>query len=541
MVGGSTGSNETFAYDPNSGRMTQWQSSNSYVNKSQTGTLTWNGNGTLQKLNVADTYNPTDTQNCAYGYDDLARLASANCGTTIMNQNFGYDIWGNITKTVPTGSTGYAYNPTYDSHNHASTSQYDSDGNTTSEGLNSYTYDAEGRPVSVNGTQIIYDAFSRAVEYNNGSSHTQVVYDPQGGKLAFMSGQTLQMYALPLAGGVQAVFNSSGLWYYRHADWLGSTRLALDTGGNLYVARNYAPFGETYGGAGSGDNNRMFTGQTQDLIIGPTGVYDFLFRQHSTAQGRWLVPDPAGLAAVDLTNPQTWNRYAYVANNPMSNVDPLGLDGEPSVPWGSPFCGGDPIACALGGWDVCIWAGLCSGGGSSGGSNDGGTQPSQSPSTPPSTPPSNPPNKPINFPTETNGMPRGLSVNFGGPLGAILPSAICGDMGPCPTIGDGFQAQAAVLPWAAPCLTNPVCLTAMVVGTVAVAGYEGYKYFSKGGRQNILPSWAEGQRPLPGESASDFADRVCKAHYPPNGAGCGSGPGSERSKIQKWARDKFGI
>jgi RHS repeat-associated protein len=325
MVGGSTGSYEMFAYDPNSGRMAQWQSSNSGVNKSQTGTLTWNGNGTLQQLNVSDTYNPTDTQNCAYGYDDLARLASANCGTSNMNQNFSYDVWGNITKTVPTGSTGYSYNPTYDSHNHASSSTYDYAGNTTSDGSNGYIYNAKGSPVSVGSTQILYDAFNRAVEYNNGSSHTQVVYDPQGGKLAFMSSQTLQMYALPLAGGVQAVFNSSGLWYYRHSDWLGSTRLALDTGGNLYVARNYAPFGETYGGAGSGDNNRMFTGQTQDLIVGPTGVYDFLFRQHSTAQGRWLVPDPAGLAAVDLTNPQTWNRYAYVANNPNSYVDPLGL------------------------------------------------------------------------------------------------------------------------------------------------------------------------------------------------------------------------
>ena len=54
-------------------------------------------------------------------------------------------------------------------------------------------------------------------------------------------------------------------------------------------------------------------------------MYDFLFRQQSSSQGRWLAPDPAGLAAVDITNPQTWNRYAYVMNDPVDNYDPLGL------------------------------------------------------------------------------------------------------------------------------------------------------------------------------------------------------------------------
>src|SRR5581483_10647969 len=41
-------------------------------------------------------------------------------------------------------------------------------------------------------------------------------------------------------------------------------------------------------------------------------------------------PDPVGLAAVDPTNPQTWNRYAYVTNNPVSLVDPLGLEEDQS-------------------------------------------------------------------------------------------------------------------------------------------------------------------------------------------------------------------
>ena len=70
---------------------------------------------------------------------------------------------------------------------------------------------------------------------------------------------------------------------------------------------------------------RSFAEQTQDVISGSQGIYDFLFRQQASSQGRWLVPDPAGLAAVDITNPQTWNRYAYVGNNPLSYVDPLGL------------------------------------------------------------------------------------------------------------------------------------------------------------------------------------------------------------------------
>ncbi len=40
--------------------------------------------------------------------------------------------------------------------------------------------------------------------------------------------------------------------------------------------------------------------------------------------GRFLSPDPAGVRAVKLANPQTWNWYAYTLNNPLRYTDPTG-------------------------------------------------------------------------------------------------------------------------------------------------------------------------------------------------------------------------
>jgi RHS repeat-associated protein len=96
----------------------------------------------------------------------------------------------------------------------------------------------------------------------------------------------------------------------------------------MYYDVAYAPYGEPY--AGSGTQDLSFTGQNQDTLSsivpgGAGGLYDFLNREQTPVQGRWMSPDPAGLAAVDISNPQTWNRYAYVGNIPLNTVDPLGL------------------------------------------------------------------------------------------------------------------------------------------------------------------------------------------------------------------------
>jgi RHS repeat-associated protein len=131
---------------------------------------------------------------------------------------------------------------------------------------------------------------------------------------------------IPLPGGGSAIYNSTGLNYIRHTDWFGLSRLATTWSAHaVYSKEAYAPFGENYNEAGTAD--RSFTGQDQDVVTGSlgTGVSDFLFRKHDPSAGRWLSPDPYGWNAVENTNPQTLNRYAYVENNPLAFADFAGL------------------------------------------------------------------------------------------------------------------------------------------------------------------------------------------------------------------------
>lgn len=297
-----------------------------------TGTLTWNANGTLGKLVIADHISGTsDSQTCTFTYDDLARIGgqdskgySVDCGSS-WQQLFTYDAFGNVTKTG-----NLSFQPTYSpSTNQFSLSganvQYDGDGNLLTDNLNSYTWDPNwGTMSSVNTgsttVSAVYDALGRVVEQYNGSTYTQILYSPIG-KAALMSESTLVKAFASLPGGGTAVYTASGLSYYRHADWLGSSRLD-STPSRLYSSTAYAPFGEQYASAGASDPS--FTGQNSDTV---PSLYDFWFRRQSSSQGRWISPDPAGLAVVDLTNPQSMNRYAYVQNAPLSFIDPLGLDG----------------------------------------------------------------------------------------------------------------------------------------------------------------------------------------------------------------------
>jgi len=323
-----SGDSDAFTFDPNTGRMTNYQFN---VNsQSVTSALTWNSNATLQQLAITDPFNSADSQTCNYVYDDITRLSSANCGS--VSGTYAYDAFGNLDKSGSFSFQALYTNATTGQNTNryisipGATVSYDANGNVLSDGSHTYTWDAEGRPVTIDTVGLTYDALGRMAEQNRSGAYTQIVYAPTGQKLALMSAATLQKAFIPLPGNAQAVYASSGLIsYYRHPDWLGSSRFASTPTPptTMYSDTAYAPFGEPY--AQTGTTDLSFTGQNQDTVAGGlSGPYDFLAREYGP-QGRWASPDPAGLAAVDPTNPQSWNRYGYVLNSPLNYVDPLGL------------------------------------------------------------------------------------------------------------------------------------------------------------------------------------------------------------------------
>jgi RHS repeat-associated protein len=113
-------------------------------------------------------------------------------------------------------------------------------------------------------------------------------------------------------------------------DHLGSVRLVTDQNANVVARHDYLPFGEEIPANTAGRNSQWgltadveqkFTGQIRD---NETGMDYFNARYFTGALGRFNSSDPLNLGA-DATDPQTWNGYAYVRNNPLALVDPIGL------------------------------------------------------------------------------------------------------------------------------------------------------------------------------------------------------------------------
>ncbi|WP_329481564.1 hypothetical protein OG555_05375 [Kribbella sp. NBC_01484] len=124
---------------------------------------------------------------------------------------------------------------------------------------------------------------------------------------------------------------------YLHADHQGSIDLITDSKGRIVERRKYDPFGRRVDPTDSakpapslrGDPHTGFTGH--DHIDDGWDLIDMKGRFYDPVVGKFLTPDPYTPRPL---NPQSWNRYAYVLNNPLTLRDPTGfddLDGDDGV------------------------------------------------------------------------------------------------------------------------------------------------------------------------------------------------------------------
>jgi RHS repeat-associated protein len=202
-------------------------------------------------------------------------------------------------------------------------------------GTETYQWDANGHPTVIDSaSNQTYDALGNMVELSQPGWLAQYLYDDTGYFLGESHAQAAASIDIPLPGGGKASYSGGSLAHYRHVDWLGTGRFDSTSSQTLFADVARAPYGEEY--AIDGAPFEPFAGLTQSI---EADLFDTNFREYHPTQGRWISPDPAGLAAVDMTNPQTWNRYAYVANNPLNHTDRLGLNEDACNP-DEEDCGG---------------------------------------------------------------------------------------------------------------------------------------------------------------------------------------------------------
>jgi RHS repeat-associated protein len=315
------------------------------------------------------TDNLSNDRTRGFGYDSSGRLIAAT--GSFGSRSFTYDKTGNrLTRTLDEVVQTYTYTPgtnklTQITDADGSTSlTYDTAGRMKTKGDLSFEYTDAGRMLKTlkQGTQVqeaIYNSFGQRTRKTAGGVTTLYHYDLSGRLIAessadgtiirqyvYLDDQLLTMIisdgalaaqfdsdadkdvdGLDLALALDAdpaliasVFGSSysddseSIYYYQN-DHLGSPVKLLDEGGEVVWDGDYTPSGQVDVRIGRVQNLFRFPGQYFDA---ETGLHYNWHRYYDPETGRYLTPDPIGLAG-------GINPFVYVEANPINSIDPLGL------------------------------------------------------------------------------------------------------------------------------------------------------------------------------------------------------------------------
>jgi RHS repeat-associated protein len=282
--------------------------------------------GTANNGNVASiSNNITTARGQSFTYDELNRVSTAQTvatsGTYSWGLSFGYDAWANLLTASVTQGSAFTLSLTATGKNQLSGYTYDAAGNLTSDGTNSYTYDAENHLLTAGGVTYTYDGDGDRVKKSSGKLYwfgtgTDALDETDA------SGNLTDEYMF-FGGSRIARRDSSSNVVYFFADHIGSARVITNASGTIQDDSDFYPFGGERPYISSSGNTYKFTGKERDS---ESGLDNFTARFYASTTGRFMSADDSKY--VTAADPQTWNLYGYVANNPLNAVDPTGHDPE---------------------------------------------------------------------------------------------------------------------------------------------------------------------------------------------------------------------
>ena len=285
-------------------------------------------------------------------YDSLNRIASAQ--TSAINQpgwsgdtgylqecwaeQYSYDPWGNLVSIAPSSSSqytgcsqesGFNFTGAIGANNRITASGYgyDSAGNLIAAPPTgtTYSYDAENHLTSAGGMTYVYDGDGKRVEKASGSplvANKIYWYGSNTAPLIETDGAGNFQYAYFYFNGILVGRQESSNWMDHYGlDALGNVRWVYGYNGAWDIS-DYYPFGGERVVQPNSNNSRKFTSKERDY---ESGNDNFGARYYGSSPGRFMSPDPDGAGSLGQ-DPQSWNAYAYVRNNPLNLTDPSGTN-----------------------------------------------------------------------------------------------------------------------------------------------------------------------------------------------------------------------